>query len=57
MRCTPYALTAAVLGLLVAADIPAPAATVWQVLIDTDRYADWNPFMLEHLGFDRDQTS
>ena len=26
-------------------DIQAPAATVWQILSDTDRYADWNPFM------------
>jgi hypothetical protein len=26
-------------------DIQAPAATVWQLLTDTDRYADWNPFM------------
>jgi hypothetical protein len=26
-------------------DIQAPAATVWQVLTDTDRYQDWNPFM------------
>jgi hypothetical protein len=28
-----------------AVDIQAPAATVWQVLTDTDRYQDWNPFM------------
>jgi hypothetical protein len=28
-----------------ALDIQAPAATVWQVLTDTDRYQDWNPFM------------
>jgi hypothetical protein len=28
-----------------AVDVQAPAATVWQVLTDTDRYADWNPFM------------
>jgi hypothetical protein len=26
-------------------DIPAPAAAVWQILTDTDRYGDWNPFM------------
>jgi hypothetical protein len=26
-------------------DIQAPVATVWQLLTDTDRYADWNPFM------------
>ena len=26
-------------------DIQAPPATVWQVLTDTDRYPDWNPFM------------
>jgi hypothetical protein len=28
-----------------AVDIQAPAATVWQLLTDTDRYGDWNPFM------------
>jgi hypothetical protein len=28
-----------------AVDIQAPAATVWQVLTDIDRYDDWNPFM------------
>jgi hypothetical protein len=26
-------------------DIQAPAAAVWQILADTDRYEDWNPFM------------
>jgi hypothetical protein len=26
-------------------DIQAPVATVWQLLTDTDRYQDWNPFM------------
>ena len=26
-------------------DIQAPPATVWQLLTDTDRYQDWNPFM------------
>jgi hypothetical protein len=26
-------------------DIEAPPATVWQILTDTDRYQDWNPFM------------
>jgi len=26
-------------------DIQAPAAAVWQVLTDTNRYQDWNPFM------------
>jgi hypothetical protein len=26
-------------------DIQAPAATVWQILTDTDRYETWNPFM------------
>jgi hypothetical protein len=25
--------------------IHAPAATVWHILTDTDRYQDWNPFM------------
>ena len=28
-----------------AVDIQAPAATVWQILTDTDRYQDWNAFM------------
>jgi hypothetical protein len=28
-----------------AVDIHAPAATVWQLLTDTQRYAEWNPFM------------
>ncbi|MCW2685034.1 MAG: Polyketide cyclase/dehydrase [Blastococcus sp.] len=26
-------------------DIQAPPARVWQLLIDTDRYQDWNPFI------------
>jgi hypothetical protein len=26
-------------------DIQAPAATVWQILTDTDHYDEWNPFM------------
>jgi hypothetical protein len=26
-------------------DIPAPAATVWRVLTEIDRYDEWNPFM------------
>jgi hypothetical protein len=26
-------------------DIQAPAAAVWHMLTDTDRYEDWNPFM------------
>ncbi|MDX1694447.1 MAG: SRPBCC domain-containing protein [Ketobacteraceae bacterium] len=25
-------------------DIQAPAETVWQVLVDFERYPDWNPF-------------
>jgi hypothetical protein len=28
-----------------AVDIPASPATVWQVLAQTDRYPEWNPFM------------
>jgi hypothetical protein len=28
-----------------AVDTQAPAATVWQILTDTDRYQDWNAFM------------
>jgi hypothetical protein len=28
-----------------AVDIQAPAAAVWHILTDTDRYEDWNPFM------------
>ena len=31
-------------------DIPASPATVWQVLTDTDRYDEWNPFMTELSG-------
>lgn len=31
-------------------DIPAPPATVWQVLTETDRYGEWNPFMTELSG-------
>src|SRR3712207_9365469 len=33
-----------------AIDIPATPATVWHVLTDTDRYAEWNPFMTELSG-------
>jgi len=33
-----------------AVDIQAPATTVWQVLTDTDRYQDWNPFMPGRLA-------
>jgi hypothetical protein len=28
-----------------AIDIPASPATVWQVLAQTDRYPEWNPFL------------
>ena len=28
-----------------AVDIQAPAAAVWHILTDTDKYEDWNPFM------------
>ena len=31
-------------------DIPSSPATVWQVLTDTDRYGDWNPFMTRLSG-------
>ncbi len=31
-------------------DIPASPATVWQVLTETDRYAEWNPFMPQLSG-------
>ncbi len=31
-------------------DIPAPAAAVWQVLTETDRYSEWNPFMTGLAG-------
>ncbi|WP_324277799.1 SRPBCC domain-containing protein [Blastococcus brunescens] len=33
-----------------AVDIPASPATVWQVLTETDRYGEWNPFMTELSG-------
>ncbi|GAA4734654.1 hypothetical protein GCM10023328_13280 [Modestobacter marinus] len=33
-----------------AIDIPASPATVWHVLADTDRYAEWNPFMTQLSG-------
>jgi hypothetical protein len=28
-------------------EIDAPLATAWQVLIDLERYRDWNPFVVE----------
>ena len=31
-------------------DIPASPTTVWQVLTETDRYDEWNPFMTELSG-------
>lgn len=33
-----------------AVDIPASPSTVWQVLTETDRYDDWNPFMTDLSG-------
>lgn len=33
-----------------AIDIPASPATVWQVLTRTDRYHEWNPFMIGLSG-------
>ena len=33
-----------------AIDIPASSATVWQVLTRTDRYHEWNPFMIGLSG-------
>ncbi|MCP9985964.1 SRPBCC domain-containing protein [Streptomyces sudanensis] len=30
--------------------ISAPASLVWDVLVDFDRYAEWNPFMVEAAG-------
>jgi hypothetical protein len=30
--------------------IDAPAVRVWQILCDTERYAQWNPFILELYG-------
>ena len=29
-----------------AAEIDAPLETVWSVLTDTDRYPEWNPFVV-----------
>ncbi len=31
-------------------DIAAPPATVWAVLTDLDRYAEWNPFVVSASG-------
>lgn len=31
-------------------DIPATPAAVWQVLTDTDRYDEWNPFLTRLSG-------
>ena len=30
--------------------IDAPAALVWQVLVDTERYGEWNPFITDFSG-------
>ncbi len=30
--------------------IEAPPEVVWQVLVDLDRYRDWNPFVVEAAG-------
>ena len=30
--------------------VAAPAAVVWDVLTDLERYAEWNPFVLEAAG-------
>ena len=29
-----------------AIEIDAPLAAVWAIMLDTDRYADWNPFVV-----------
>lgn len=31
-------------------EINAPAEIVWEVLIDLDRYAEWNPFIVKSAG-------
>lgn len=31
-------------------DIDAPAAKVWEVFSDTDRWSEWNPFITEFEG-------
>ena len=31
-------------------EIDAPPATAWAVLIDLERYADWNPFVVSSQG-------
>lgn len=30
--------------------IDAPAAKVWNILTDLDRYPDWNPFIIQAIG-------
>ena len=37
-------------SVLTTVDIDAPAAVVWEVLTDLDRYAEWNPFVVEAAG-------
>lgn len=31
-------------------DINAPTGAVWEALVDLDRYAEWNPFVVEATG-------
>ena len=34
----------------VTVQIAAPAQAVWDVLVDFDRYSEWNPFCVEASG-------
>ena len=34
-------------------EIDAPPEEVWRVLVDLERYHEWNPFMVEARGVER----
>ena len=37
-------------SLVTTVHVNAPAAVVWEVLTDLERYAEWNPFVIEAAG-------